>query len=95
MARLGIKYFTRGKVMIGVTAESFNRPLQPFNPYIDNVDELELVKRCEGCKMKQAEELMKAMSDYFLNQPAARWVELGHFVDLADSRKLRIIKEPA
>lgn len=81
--------------MLTVRAESFNRVLQPFDPKIDNVHELELVKKCEGCKLKPAEELMKALAEYFIDKPALRWTELSHFVDLADTRKVRVLKEPA
>lgn len=95
MAMLGKKFFTKGKVMIGVTAESLCRPLQPFNPRIDKVDFMELVKKCEGISTRQAETLFKEVCDYFINNPAILWTELSTFVDLAPIKKFRIEKEPA
>lgn len=94
MARLGTKYFTRGKVMIGVSAEGWNRPLIPFDPKVDKVDLLELTKKCEGISQRQADELLKDLTAYFVNNVAELWTELSTFVDLADSRRIRILKEP-
>lgn len=94
MAKLGTKYFTRGKVMIGVAAEGWNRPLIPFDPKIDKVDLLELVKKCEGISQRQADELFKDLTAYFVDNVAEAWTELSTFVDLADSRRVRILKEP-
>lgn len=94
MAKLGTKYFTRGKVMIGVAAEGFNRPMIPFDPKIDKVDVLELVKKCEGISQRQADELLKDLTTFFVDNLAENWTELSTFVDLADSKRIRIIKEP-
>lgn len=94
MAKLGKKYFTKGKVMIGVEAEGFCRPLQPFNPKVDNVGCMELVRKCEGVSQRQAEGLYKEILAYFLNKPAISWTELSTFVDLAPIKKFRIVKEP-
>lgn len=93
MAKLGKKYFTKGKVMIGIFAEGYNRPMMPFDPRVDNVDYMELVKKCEGINLRQAEELYKELTNYFLNKPAKAWVDLPTFVDLAPTKKLRILTE--
>ena len=93
MAKLGTKYFTRGKVMIGVAAEGFNRPLIPFDPTIDKVDILELTKMCEGINQKQADALLDDLKDFFIDKLAGRWLELPGFVDLADTRRIRVLNE--
>jgi hypothetical protein len=95
MAKLGTKYFTRGKVMIGVAAEGLNRPLIPFNPSIDKVDYLDLTKICDGINQKQAEELLQDLCAHFIGKPAQGWVDLSNFVDLADSKAVQILKEIA
>lgn len=95
MARLGTKYFTRGKIMIGVAAEGFNRPLIPFDPTVDNVDVLELTKMCEGITKKQADELLEDLTKFFVDHTADRWLELPGFVDLAATKRIRVTNKVA
>lgn len=92
MAKLGTKYFTRGKVMIGVRAEGATRPLIPFNPKVDTVAFLELTKRCAGLKPAQAEALLRDLEHYFLDKPALGWTTLGAFVDLAECNEIRVLE---
>jgi hypothetical protein len=93
MAKLGTKYFTRGKVMIGIAAEGSNRPLIPFDPRVDKIDCFELVKKCEGITAAQAEGLFADLESHFMDQVATEWLRLPGFVDLADTRKIRILNE--
>lgn len=95
MAKLGKKHFTKGKVMISVTAEGLCRPLQPFNAKVDKVDFMELVRKCEGASTKAAESLFAELQKYFLDKPAIAWTELPCFVDLAPTKKTKILKELA
>lgn len=90
MALLGKKYFTKGKIMITVTAESVQRPLQPFDPKIDKVDFMELVRKCEGIKAEQANSLYKELCKVFLGNPAIAWTTLPDFVDLAPTKKFKV-----
>jgi len=93
MAKLGTKYFTRGKVMIGIAAEGINRPLIPFDPRVDKIDYCELTKKCEGITAVQAEGLFADLEKHFLGQVATEWLKLPGFVDLADTRKIRVLNE--
>lgn len=93
MAKLGKRYFTRGKVMIGVEAFSEVRPGRPFNAKTHNVSQLELTKMCEGINQEQADKLLRDLQDHFVGQPAIQWMNLTGFVDLADTRRFRIINQ--
>ena len=93
MAKLGKRYFTRGKVMIGVEAFSEVRPGRPFDPKTHNVSSLQLVKTCEGITKEQADKLLRDIEDHFQGQPAVHWLNLSGFVDLADTRRFRITNQ--